>query len=88
MAPLRANASVSLQHSPVPDIGIGASCACDGQILVSEDMLSLFDDLRPKFIHHFSNLKVVIAEAAAFYRQAVNDVTFRLIVVSMRRLLG
>ena len=61
---------------PVPTIGIGASCACDGQILVSEDMLGLFDDFRPKFVHHFSNLKGVIAEAAAFYRQAVNDGTF------------
>jgi len=61
---------------PVPTIGIGASCACDGQILVSEDMLGLFDDFRPKFVHHFSNLKGVIAEAAAFCGQAVNDGTF------------
>ena len=56
---------------PVPTIGIGASCACDGQILVSEDMLGLFDDFKPKFVHQFSNLSFIITAAAAAYRQAV-----------------
>ena len=53
---------------PVPTIGIGASCACDGQILVSEDMLGLFDDFKPKFVHQFSNLSFIITAAAAAYR--------------------
>jgi 3-methyl-2-oxobutanoate hydroxymethyltransferase len=65
---------------PVPTIGIGASCACDGQILVSEDMLGLFDNFKPKFVHQFSNLSFIImaaaAAAAAAYRQAVSDGTF------------
>ena len=61
---------------PVPTIGIGASCACDGQILVSEDMLGLFDDFKPKFVHQFSNLSFIITAAAAAYRQAVSDGTF------------
>ena len=61
---------------PVPTIGIGASCACDGQILVSEDMLGLFDDFKPKFVHQFSNLSLIITAAAAAYRQAVSDGTF------------
>lgn len=41
---------------PVPTIVIGASCACDGQILVREDMLGLFDGFKPKFVHQLSNL--------------------------------
>lgn len=49
-----------------PTIGIGASLACDGQILVTHDMLGLFD-WTPKFVRRYADLKSVIGEAAAAY---------------------
>ena len=51
-------------------IGIGASKACDGQILVTEDMLSFYDGHRPKFVRPFADLNQDIAAAAQAYRQA------------------
>ena len=41
---------------PVPTIGIGASSGCDGQILVTDDMLGLFD-WTPKFVRRYADLK-------------------------------
>jgi len=51
---------------PVPTIGIGASAACDGQVLVVDDMLGLFD-WTPKFVRRYADLKTQIGEAAAAY---------------------
>jgi 3-methyl-2-oxobutanoate hydroxymethyltransferase len=55
----------------VPTIGIGASAACDGQILVSEDVLGLYDAFTPKFVEKFANLQDVISQAAKAYHDAV-----------------
>jgi 3-methyl-2-oxobutanoate hydroxymethyltransferase len=49
-----------------PTIGIGASAQCDGQILVTDDMLGLFD-WTPKFVRRYANLKLAIQDAAATY---------------------
>jgi 3-methyl-2-oxobutanoate hydroxymethyltransferase len=49
-----------------PTIGIGASARCDGQILVTDDMLGLFE-WTPKFVRRYANLKGAIGEAAAAY---------------------
>ena len=40
----------------VPTIGIGASSACDGQVLVTEDVVGLFSDFTPKFVRRYANL--------------------------------
>ena len=54
----------------VPTIGIGASANCDGQVLVTEDMLGLFERT-PRFVKRYDDLATRIAEAAATYREEV-----------------
>jgi 3-methyl-2-oxobutanoate hydroxymethyltransferase len=49
-----------------PTIGIGASAKCDGQILVTDDLLGLFD-WTPKFVRRYADLKGVIDKAAGAY---------------------
>ena len=52
---------------PIPTIGIGASPACDGQILVTEDVLGLFTQFKPRFVKRYAELAPLIAAAAAEY---------------------
>ena len=54
----------------VPTIGIGASAGCDGQILVVDDMLGLFD-WTPRFVRRYADLKGEIARAAKAYADDV-----------------
>jgi 3-methyl-2-oxobutanoate hydroxymethyltransferase len=58
-----------------PTIGIGASAACDGQILVTEDMLGLFERT-PRFVKRFGDLASQIATAAETYAQDVKSRAF------------
>ena len=53
-----------------PTIGIGASATCDGQILVVDDLLGLFD-WTPKFVRRYADLKSVISEAVQSYADDV-----------------
>lgn len=55
----------------VPTIGIGASAHCDGQVLVSEDMLGLFTDFTPKFVRRYADLGGDVSEAARAYAEDV-----------------
>lgn len=59
---------------PIPVIGIGASPHCDGQILVSEDLLELFSEFTPKFVRRYARLAPQIQDALASYAA---DVRFR-----------
>jgi 3-methyl-2-oxobutanoate hydroxymethyltransferase len=52
---------------PVPTIGIGASPACDGQILVTDDVLGLFTDFTPRFVRRYAELAPLIGKAAEQY---------------------
>jgi len=52
---------------PVPTIGIGASAACDGQVLVTEDVTGLFTDFTPKFVKRYADLGSQLSDAAAAY---------------------
>ena len=52
---------------PVPTIGIGASPMCDGQILVTDDLLGLFTQFKPRFVRRYAELAPLIAAAAEAY---------------------
>lgn len=60
----------------VPTVGIGASPACDGQILVSDDMLGLFQDFTPRFVKRFAELAPQVADAAKAYSEEVRARSF------------
>jgi 3-methyl-2-oxobutanoate hydroxymethyltransferase len=56
---------------PIPTIGIGASAACDGQILVAEDAFGLFADFVPRFVKRYADLAGTVTAAAAAYADEV-----------------
>ena len=60
---------------PIPTVGIGASPACDGQILVLEDMLGL-TPRAPKFVKRYGDLGPGIAKAVEDYAREVRERTF------------
>ena len=55
----------------IPTIGIGAGPYCDGQILVTPDMLGLNKEFHPKFLRYYANLADVLNGA---FKQYINDV--------------
>lgn len=61
---------------PIPTIGIGASVACDGQILVVDDILGMFTDFRPKFAKPYAELGVAAGEAIKAYAEDVRSRAF------------
>lgn len=61
---------------PIPTIGIGAGAGCDGQVLVTNDMLGWNSGYVPKFARQFANLREQAAEATRQYRDAVQQRTF------------
>ncbi|GHD98484.1 3-methyl-2-oxobutanoate hydroxymethyltransferase [Defluviimonas sp. 20V17] len=60
----------------IPTIGIGASAGCDGQILVIDDMLGLFDAFKPKFVKRYAHLAADVGAAVHSYAQEVRARTF------------
>jgi 3-methyl-2-oxobutanoate hydroxymethyltransferase len=58
-----------------PTIGIGASAQCDGQVLVTEDMLGLFERT-PRFVKRYDDLAGRVGEAAASYAAEVRSRSF------------
>ena len=59
----------------IPVIGIGASADCDGQVLVTEDMLGLFERT-PRFVKRYDDLASRIGDAAAAYASEVRERSF------------
>jgi 3-methyl-2-oxobutanoate hydroxymethyltransferase len=55
------------QRVPIPTIGIGASPACDGQVLVIDDVIGTFSDFTPKFVRRYAEVGDRITEAANAY---------------------
>lgn len=60
----------------IPTIGIGASPACDGQILVVDDVLGMFTDFRPKFVKRYAELGSEAEAAIGAYAADVRDRRF------------
>lgn len=60
----------------VPTIGIGASPACDGQILVTEDLLGLTGEMAPRFVKRYAALDEVIAVAVTAFAEDVRERRF------------
>ena len=60
----------------IPTIGIGAGPHCDGQILVTHDLLGLFQAFQPKFARKYANLADDIINSCSQYRNDVKDNTF------------
>jgi len=64
------------QMLAVPTIGIGAGSACDGQVLVINDMLGMHSDFTPKFVKKFADLQAQMLDAILEYKQEVTARTF------------
>jgi 3-methyl-2-oxobutanoate hydroxymethyltransferase len=68
-------ASEITERVKTPTIGIGASSKCDGQILVTPDMLGVFD-WTPKFVKRYASLRSAISDAVAEYASEVRRRSF------------
>lgn len=60
----------------IPTIGIGAGPHCDGQVLVTYDMLGLYDELKLKFVKQYAQLRSNIREAVTNYHEEVKKGVF------------
>jgi 3-methyl-2-oxobutanoate hydroxymethyltransferase len=63
------------QSLEIPVIGIGASAQCDGQVLVTEDMLGMFERV-PRFVKRYEDMANVISKAAETYAAEVRERSF------------
>ncbi len=60
----------------IPTIGIGAGPHCDGQVLVLQDLLGLFDDFVPKFVKPYAHLKADALQALKRFKEEVECAKF------------
>ncbi len=60
----------------IPTIGIGAGMACDGQVLVTHDMLGLNKDFSPRFIRRYADLYTIMTDAIRSYHTDVKKGQF------------
>ncbi|WP_200773961.1 3-methyl-2-oxobutanoate hydroxymethyltransferase [Tepidibacter formicigenes] len=69
-------AQIITEKLTIPTIGIGAGNNCDGQVLVTNDMLGMFSDFTPKFVKKYTNLKDSIMNATKQYISEVKSTEF------------
>lgn len=69
-------AEVITRSLTIPTIGIGAGQDCDGQALVTQDMLGLFKELSPRFLKVYLDLERTIVDALSAFRQDVESDRF------------
>jgi len=60
----------------VPTIGIGSGVGCNGQVLVVQDLLGMYDKLKPKFVKRYLNLSEDIVKAVKNYKKDIELGTF------------
>ncbi len=60
----------------IPTIGIGAGGYCDGQVLVIQDLLGMYDKIKPKFVKRYMNLSEEITKAVENYKDDVQSSKF------------
>ena len=60
----------------MPTIGIGAGKHCDGQVLVTHDMVGMFEKFIPSFVRQYANLAPQIKKAVAAYQEEVKNGIF------------
>lgn len=69
-------ATLVSQRLAIPTIGIGAGVGCDGQVLVTHDLLGFFDRFTPKFVKKYADLHGEIAGALSAFRGDVETRAF------------
>jgi 3-methyl-2-oxobutanoate hydroxymethyltransferase len=77
-------AQMITQKLKIPTIGIGAGIHCDGQVLVSHDLLGLFERFTPKFVKKYVNLSPLISRAIEEYKKEVREEKFPALEHSFR----
>ena len=69
-------ATLISQRVEIPTIGIGAGIGCDGQVLVTHDLLGLFERFTPKFVKKYADLHAEMRRAFSEYIQDVQERRF------------
>ena len=69
-------AEIITKKLKIPTIGIGAGVSCDGQVLVTHDLLGLFERYKPKFVKQYINLSSEIEKAVRDYKKEVIEGKF------------
>ena len=75
LMPLQSSQFIS-QRLRIPTIGIGGGKFCDGQVLVSDDLLGKYDRFKPKFARQYSSLKDIIFNVAKAFCSDVENGVF------------
>jgi len=71
------NVAVKIQEIlTAPSIGIGASAKCDGQILVTDDAIGMFEEFKPKFVKQYAQVMPTIRDAIELYAKEVRERSF------------
>lgn len=69
-------AKIITETLTIPTIGIGAGACCDGQVLVYQDMLAMFDSFVPKFVKQFAQVGDIMKDAFKKYTEEVKEGSF------------
>lgn len=69
-------AKIITEKLEIPTIGIGAGKYCDGQVLVTQDMLGMYTDFTPKFVKKYYNLNDSIKNGVKEYIDEINNAKF------------
>jgi 3-methyl-2-oxobutanoate hydroxymethyltransferase len=69
-------AKIITESVSIPTIGIGAGIDCDGQVLVTHDLIGLFDRFTPKFVKQYAKISETILSSVSQYKSDVENLKF------------